>query len=569
MANKSLLVAIAILVSLSIVSVEPLMAGERLNRGLVALSKDRKQVYLGWRLLQSDKDNTGFNIYRYGIMDDSRVKVNLSPVKGSTNFIDTTVADGSPYRYQVVPVMGGKEGEPSEKTYVRAFPFDRPYIQILVDGDYTAHNVAIADLDSDGAYDYVIKQPDFNTDPWREKGYWKRSRDTFKLEAYSSKGKFLWRYDLGWSIEMGTWYSPYLVYDVDGDGRAELYAKAGEGDPRELDGHVLSGSEYLVKIDGLRGTVQQKIPWLSRKGFDTVSHVTRNFLAVAYLNGLKPSLIMQRGTYGIIKTLALDKNLEEIWYWEASGKYESYQGMGQHSLTAADIDQDGRDELVIGAAAIDEHGKGLWNTELGHNDVGYVADLDPSRPGLEIFYGIEPPRQSKGVCLVQASTGKIIWAYDGPTKHVHSQGMVGDIDASHPGMECYAGESDRSQFWLYAADGTRLSDQAFCGNDIAPRAIWWDEDQQKEIVCDNRIFNFEGGNITEIEGKIIGIADCLGDWREEIITSLPGEIRIYSTTIPSTSRRTCLMQDRQYRLGVAAQSMGYFYPPQLGGNKIP
>lgn len=562
-----IIIMIACLACLNVNPIFSLTTGEQIDRGLVALAKDRGEIFVSWRLLKSDPEKISFNVYRREVLSGALTRVNEKPISKSTNFLDNTAAPGAPYCYHVRPVINGKEGKVSKVFFVRAFPFAIPYIQILLQGDYTARNVAIADLDSDGAYDYIIKQPDFNTDPWREPGYWRRSRETYKIEAYTSQGRFLWRYDMGWAIEAGTWYSPYIVYDLDCDGRAELYAKAGEGDPREIDGHVLAGPEYLVKIDGLRGELVRKIPWLSRDGFDTVSHVTRNFLALAYLDGKQPSLIMQRGTYGTIKTRAFDADLKEIWYWEASGADEKYQGQGQHGLISADIDQDRRDELVIGSAVLDDNGKALWTTGLGHPDVGYVADIDPERPGLEIFYGIEPAREENGVCLVEARTGKIIWGYKGRTKHVHSQGMVGDIDASQPGMECYAGESDRSQFWLYSAQGKLLSDKSI--GTLAPRAVWWDADLQKEIECNGKIFDYNGGTIMKIEGRVIGIADCLGDWREEIITSLPGEIRIYSTTIPTDSRRICLMQDRQYRLGVTAASMGYFYPPQIGGVLMP
>jgi rhamnogalacturonan endolyase len=542
---------------------------ERLDRGLVALAKDRGVVFVSWRLLASDPAGIAFNVYRRDIFNDKLEKANDKPVTSSTNFLDSKAAPGTPYYYHIRPVIDGKEGQPSKDFFLRAFPFSIPYVQILLDGDYTARKVAIADLDSDGAYDYVVQQPNFNTDPWREPGYWRRSRDTYKLEAYTSGGKFLWRYDMGWSIEMGTWYAPYMVYDLDCDGRAELYTKAGVGDQREIDGHVVSGPEYLVKIDGLRGEPVARIPWLSRKGFDTMSHVTRNFLTIAYLDGKRPSLIMQRGTYGIIKTGAYDSQLKNKWYWEASGKNENYQGQGQHGLISADIDSDGRDELVIGSAALDDDGTAMWTTGLGHPDVGYVADMDPSRPGLEIYYGIEPRRKSNGVCMADARTGELIWSYKGKTTHVHGQGMAADIDPTHPGMEFYAGESDRSQFWLYSASGERLSDKPFGNNVLSPRALWWDGDVQKEISYEGKIHNYNGEAVTEIEGRVIGIADCIGDWREEIITSLPGEIRIYSTTIPTNIRRTCLMQDRQYRLGVAAGSMGYFYPPQIGGVPMP
>ncbi|HCO93916.1 MAG TPA: hypothetical protein DIU00_08205, partial [Phycisphaerales bacterium] len=183
----------------------------------------------------------------------------------------------------------------------------RPYLSIPLDGNYDFQKVGIADLDGDGAYEYLIKQPNFNTDPYQQPGYWKKSTTTYKLEAYRLDGTMMWRHDMGWSIEAGIWYSPWVVYDVDGDGRAEVYCKAGEGDPRDEKGLVQTGPEYLVKLDGQTGKVKAKMPWLSRDGFSRYNYYCRNFLTVAYLDGKKPSLIMQRGTYRLIKMQALDK----------------------------------------------------------------------------------------------------------------------------------------------------------------------------------------------------------------------------------------------------------------------
>jgi rhamnogalacturonan endolyase len=536
--------------------------GERMDRGLIALPKDRGVVYIGWRLLSSDPKDIKFNIYRLEIGKKEYEKINDEPISNSTNYLDKNVVPGNAYRYKLKTVLNENEVDLPGVAYVFSFPWDIPYISIPLQGEYEAQKVAIADLDGDGKYDYVIKQPDFNTDPWREKGYWKRSKEPYKLEAYSSEGKFMWRYDMGWAIETGIWYSPYIVYDLDCDGFAEIYAKAGEGDPREIDGHILEGPEYLVKIDGRTGKIIKRINWLNREKFENYNYFSRNFLTIAYLDGKFPFLIMQRGTYSIIKTIAYDKDLNQKWYWESTGMDEKFKGQGQHGIISADIDGDGRDELVIGSGVLDDDGKSLWTTGLGHPDFGYVADIDPNYPGLEIFYGIEPAHINNGICLVSAKDGKILWGYNGPTKHIHGQGMVGDIDSTNPGIECYAGESDGSKFWLYSSDGKLISEKSF--GTLSPRAIWWDNDIQKEIIAESKLFKFNGDTFMEIEGNVIGIADCLGDWREEIITSINGEMRIYSTTIPSNSRRICLMQNRQYRLGVVAESMGYFYPPQIG-----
>jgi len=218
---------------------------------------------------------------------------------------------------------------------------------------------------------------------------------------------------------------------------------------------------------------------------------------------------------------------------------------------------------VTGSAVIDDDGKGLWTTELGHPDFVYVADIDPDNPGLEIFYGIESRRNDgNGLCLVDAATGRILWGHDKPTRHIHGQGMAGDILAADKGMEVYGGERDFKQRWLYSAKGKLIEFHET--TTLTPRALWWDADPQKEVIISGAIGDWGKTPVQKTEGRVIAVVDCLGDWREEVITAVKGQIRIYVSTIPATDRRVCLMQDHQYRMGVVAQTMGYYYPAQLG-----
>lgn len=565
--NKySILSVVVILSALAAVQAEPV---EGPGRGIVALPHDDGVVMVGWRLRASDPDDVQFHVYRQDLYGSPEyVLLTSPPVRGGgTVYYDRTAQPGHSYRYRVQAIIGGQEVSGSESAYVTALERQRSFLSIALDGRYKAQSVGFGDLDGDRVLDYVIKQPSFNTDPYHRAGYWRRSEEPFKLEAYSgSNGKLLWRYNMGWAIETGVWYSPFIVYDLDQDGYAEVYAKAGEGDPRAIDGRVLEGSEYLVKIDGRSGEIVMKKNWHSREGWDNYNRSMRNMLAIAYLDGKSPALIMQRGTYDLIKTAALDRELNEIWRREARNPHQ-HPGPGTHGLITSDVDEDGFDELVLGSTALDNDGEVLWATGLGHPDSCFVANIDPDNPGLEVFYGIEPARDSHGITLASARNGDILWFYDGKTKHVHSKGMIGDIDPDQPGIECYAGESDGSQYWLYASDGTRLSNKSL--GTLSPNAVWWDADPQKELITGDRLFNYPDDTIMQIEGRVLAIVDCMGDWREEIVTSLPGELRIYSPTAPVEVRRPWLMDDRQYRLGVIAGTMGYYREPQLSKPLFP
>ncbi|MFH1924516.1 MAG: silent information regulator protein Sir2 [Planctomycetota bacterium] len=542
---------------------------EPLDRGLVARPVEGGKVYVGWRLLESDPEDVAFNVYRR-TGDAEPVKLNEEPIRKTTDFVDTSASRGTGRGYFVRPVLDDKEGSPSEQVAVAPAEEASPYVSLKLAGDHTFQKVGIADLDADGRYDFVVKQPNGNVDPYVH--YWKPSPETYKLEAYLHDGTFLWRHDLGWSIEQGIWYSPYVVYDLDGDGKAEVAVKTGEGDPRDSDGRVQSGPEHLTLLDGLTGKPITQIDWPSRDLFKETSrpynYASRNQLGVAYLDGQRPYLIVERGTYNVIVLIAYrfeNGKLAEHWRWDNRGLPREYQGQGAHWMHSADVDADGRDEVLIGSAVIDDDGAALWTTGLGHPDHFYLGDLDPSRPGLEIYYGIESRRKERnGMCLVEAATGKILWGHEGFTRHVHGQGMCSDIDARHPGAECYSADTDAEKKFAWArlrtAQGEVISEEDLGG--FSPRCVYWDADPQRELFRSGRISDYGGSELPpRVEGSLAAVADILGDWREEIITSVPGELRIYTTTVPAADRRVCLMQDPIHRLDVAHAAMGYFQVP--------
>jgi rhamnogalacturonan endolyase len=150
---------------------------------------------------------------------------------------------------------------------------------------------------------------------------------------------------------------------------------------------------------------------------------------------------------------------------------------------------------------------------------------------------------------------------------VHSQGLCSDIDARHPGAESYSADTDEEKkpAWarLWTATGQVLSAELEWS--FGPTAVYWDADPQREVLWKGRLSSHNSGEPHEprIEGKVVAVADIAGDWREEILTSVNGELRIYSTPIPAAERRPCLMQDPLYRNEVAVASMGYFQVPLL------
>ena len=416
--------------------------------------------------------------------------------------------------------------QPARRSRGSTAPPGESHIAIPLQGNYRAHKVAAADLDGDGRYELIVQQPDFNTDPYQAPGYWKKSPDTYKLEAYSLDGHFLWRHDMGWSIEAGTWYAPYIAYDLDGDGKAEVYCKGGEGDPREPAGHVKSGPEWLYKLDGQSGQIVKKIPWITRlPEIGEYNYYCRNMLAVAYLDGRRPHLLMQRGTYRAIVIEAYDPDLNLVWRWNSHDEKEKYDSQGAHTIRVADVDGDGCDEIIVGSCLVDHDGKAMWTLGIGHPDTCYVGKIDPALPGLQIFFGIEPRQKSGAVRLVDALTGKTFWMNDEPTVHVHSQGMCADILAEYPGQECYAGEAKGGdQAWMYSAQGKRIGSENI--GSLAPPTLWWDADPRKEIILKGKLMKFQGETIFAPPGanRTHMVADLLGDWREEFVTSVDGEL---------------------------------------------
>ena len=570
--------------------------GERMGRGLVAMKKADGSVYVGWRLFGNDAEGTVFEIIRTGA-DGKEAKV--GDANETTDFIDKSAPGNGVVTYQVVAVSPGGGREVSTKTTLDLGGDVNDYISVPLPAESKSFMTpAVADLDGDGKMDFIVKTPDSYLDP--AGGNWHKDKRSYKLRAVSSDGKPLWLNDLGKSIEVGVWYSPYMAYDFDGDGKAELAVKTGGTTNQpdavpvmDKDGRVTGGEEFLSIWDGETGKEVASAPWPDREGFDGYNFYSRNLIGLAYLDGKTPAIIVVRGTYGLIKIDAYKYGkgrLTKLWGWKSSDEEQpgyhhdkgSRDGSGGHFMHAADVDGDGKDEIAYGAFVLNDNGKGLWcldrtkqgeDSPGGHPDGTWLGDILPERPGLEIFLSFEKWQKKNGACLVDARTGELIWGIDEKSGHFHKAGMCADIDARYPGMECFAKDfelktRDIHHAFLWSADGKLLDESGVSSWDLQPDTVFWDADPQREMIVKNKIVSYpENEEFLEMKdvGRTTMVADIIGDWREEIIrqSKTTGEIRIYTTTIPAKDKRPTLLEDPIYRIDVANNSMGYGQSPMV------
>lgn len=547
-------------------------------RRMVALRLDENRVFLSWRMLKNDSDDIVFRIYRSQDGGDS------FEVIGETNWlnyidnIDISKVSADFVVYKVEGLEG--EGIVSVDWYSlkREAPIGN-YISIPIRDDlpYGARLVAAGDLNGDGRYDFVVKRGNLDIDP-SQSSTWDESQ-TYKLEAYRDDGTFLWRFDMGINVRPGIWYSPFVVYDINGDGKAEVCLRAGEinedwngdgrTDYRDAEGRILSGPEYLIVLNGETGEIMARVPWIPRGnvtdwGDNYGNRSERHMLAIAYLDGIHPSIIALRGTYTKMVAEAWDWKNDQLikrWHWE-----KSWGGGGFHNYRIGDIDEDRKDEIVNGSIAIDDDGTTLWDTGQGHGDRMHMADIDPDHPGLEIWYVYESPSDyDYPVQLRDAKTGELLWGKGDDSWGDVGRGLAADIDPRFHGMELWASRGD-----LYNAKGARISSRPLSVN----FAIYWDDDLMRELLDGNKIYKWNWENskqeiIFEAEGNVgsrnapMGYGDILGDWREEMWFTLGNkELRIYISPTPTNLRLPSFMDDRMYRLSVVSQAVGYMQATQ-------
>lgn len=591
---------------------------EKLDRGIVAVRTDPGSVFVSWRLLSADPENVAFNIFR---QTDAQkpVRLNSKPLKSVTYFIDDNADLTRHNTYFVSAIPKNKTETQGKKFLLPANTSPCQYLsvplQIPAPGEisgrkylYTANDASVGDLDEDGEYEIVLKWDPSNSIVAAQGGL---TGNTI-IDAYKIDGRLLWRIDLGKNIRSGPTYTQFLVYDFDGDGKAEMICKTADGtidgkgnfigdrqkDWRTLEstdptyGRIVNGPEYLTVFDGLTGealATETYIPdrypldgWGGIGGNggndNNGGRADRMSAGVAYLDGIHPSAVFVRGWYGRTVLAAWDYQngkLTPRWLFDSKDGENPYSGQGNHSVSVADVDDDGKDEFCVGAMTVDDNGKGLYTTGLRHGDALHISDMDPARPGLEVF-GIHENEgktielQTPGAAMFDAKTGEILFSV-GPGADV-GRGVAADIDPLHPGFENWGGPGG-----LRDVHGVTITPKTPSSTNFL---VWWDGDLTRELLDRNRIDKWDWNrdttvNLLTAEGCVSNngskatpclSADILGDWREEVIwrTGDNSELRIYTTIIPASYRFKSLMCDPQYRLSIAWQNVAYNQPPHPG-----
>ncbi len=572
---------------------------ESLGRGVVAIRQDDGKVFVSWRLLRTDPKETTFNVYRKTGGGDA-VKLNRQPIAAATHFVDANADFTKPNAYSVTAVVKEKEGGASRAFTLPANAPARPYLSIPLKTlpGHTPNDASVGYLEGDGEYEIVVKQEQRPRDN-SQRG----ATGETKLEAYKLDGTFLWRINLGKNIREGAHYTQFLVYDFDGDGKAEMMCKTADGtvdgsgkvigdataDHRNHAGYTLDGPEFLTVFDGLTGKALATVDYVPPRGRvadwgDNYGNRVDRFLAcVAYLDGQRPSAVFCRGYYTRCVLAAWDwrdGKLMRGWVFDSDDGTpgnRAYRGQGNHNISAGDVDGDGKDEIIYGSCVIGSDGKGRYTTGFGHGDAMHFGDLDPQRAGLEVFKANGDTQNKAGIQLRDARTGEQIWGIPSTGRGGVGRACALDIDPRHPGMEMWG--KGAGVGGLFDTKGKKISD-------IAPRTCnmgcWWDGDPLRELLDGVRVTKWDPENSREVplfSGADHGCvsnngskanpclcADILGDWREEIIarTRDGSELRIFTTTIPTKLRIPTLMHDPIYRLGIAWQNVAYNQPAHTG-----
>ncbi|GAB2880910.1 rhamnogalacturonan lyase family protein [Streptomyces mayteni] len=537
-------------------------AMENLGRGVVAVRSNATQVLVSWRLLGLDPQGIGFNVYR-STAGGAAVRLNSAVLTGGTNYVDATADLTRSNSYHVRPVLNGVEQPASDAFTLTANHAQEPVVRVPLRDGGPVKFVWVGDLDGDGEYDYVV---DRQTSPQ-------------SLEAYTSDGRFLWEVDLGPNsvnqdnIEPGSatidvgHNDGVTVYDFNSDGRAEVALKIADG-VTFGDGatwtHADDNRQFMAILDGQTGALRN---WAAVPTDYLSDGPMAARLGVAYLDGATPSLVaymknrQDNGNFNLMMTAWRwsGQNLSMQWKWLRGGQ----NAPDGHNTRALDVDGDGADEIAEIGFVLEGDGTlkySMANEGVVHGDRFHIADMDPSRPGLE-GYGVQ---QSNPSGLLEyyydAATGDMIWGHYGTPGDV-GRGMAGDVDPRFPGMEVWSFSG------LYNGPTNRLTEPNTSLRPWPQLGLWWDGDVSMELLNDGKIEKWNPANptptgslprlvstwnygaVTAAQGGPTLVGDLFGDWREEAVytNAAYDELIIFTTNQPSDTRLYTLAHNPAYR----------------------
>ncbi|MDQ7991033.1 MAG: hypothetical protein REI09_15505 [Candidatus Dactylopiibacterium sp.] len=571
---------------------------ETLDRGLVAV-RSGSGWRVSWRLLGTEYgSDIAFNVYK-----DGR-QLNTAPVRDTTDYFD---ADALAGEYTVRAIVDGRRLLATSRAALR---LEQGYLNIPlhdmptgVAADYYVQHAWPGDLDGDGRYEFVVARLPYND----------KSGLPCYLEAYALDGRFLWRVDMGPNSAAqapgsGANDAPpasisgfgniagyrnddmVTVFDLDGDGKAEVLVRTATG-VTFADGERISSASVADQfISVVQGATGKEITRTAITDLTEHGPAGGQF-GIAYLDGVRPSLVTQLTTRGLpakkgifhFMVAAWDfdgKTLKPRWKWFADDeKTVTTVPERFHQIRVVDLDGDGKDEFVGGNYALNSDGTLRYVIDkVGHGDRFHIGEFDPSHPGLEGFgmqqselgvWSAFPWYTYDAATGVRGVTGQHP-AYVAEVAYDVARGTAADIDPAHPGYEFWTSLTDPAlpSSGLFNIKGERLTYKAPGAN----FRIWWDGDEGSELLdgvqqgaayvgkWDPATASVQ--HLFDPQGAILSwraappfYGDVLGDWREEILLETPDRtaLRLYSTDIPARQRLYTLAHNPEYRLSLAVR----------------